>query len=61
MGSSSTTSITTDEPSINRINLMDEGRLGRVFCSKTVFNLSLIILTKTEIKVWEKGLDFAPV
>ena len=40
---------------------MDEGRLSRVFCSKTVFNLSLIILTKTEIKVWEKGLDFAPV
>ena len=54
-------SITTDEPSTSRATLTDEGRLGGFFCSKTVFNLSHKILTETEIKVLEKGLDFAPV
>ena len=60
-GSSTTTSVTTDEPFINRATLTDEGRLIGVFCSKTVFNLSYKILTETEIKILEKGLDFAPV
>ena len=41
--------------------MTDEGRLSGVFCSKTVFNLSHKILTEIEIKVFEKGLDFAPV
>ena len=36
-------------------------RLSRVFCSKTVFNLRHKIITETETKVLEKGLDFAPV
>ena len=31
------------------------------FGSKTVFNLSKKILTEAEIKVLEKGLDFAPI
>ena len=48
-------SITTDEPS------MDEGRIIEVFYSKTVFNLSHKLLTKTEIKVLEIGIDFVPV
>ena len=60
-GSSTSTSITTDEPSINRTTLTDERRISEVFCSKTVFNLSHKILTETEIRVLEKGLDFAPV
>ena len=54
-------SITTDEPSTSRATLSDEGRLSGVFCSKTAFNLSHKILTEVEIKVLEKGLDFAPV
>ena len=54
-------SITTDEPSTSRATLTDEGRLSGVFCSKSVFNLSHKILTEIEIKVLEKGLDFAPV
>ena len=54
-------SITTDESSTSRATLTDEGRLSGVFCSKTVFNLSHKILTEIEIKVLEKGLDFAPV
>ena len=31
------------------------------FCSDTVFNLSNRVLTDIEIKVLEKGLDFAPL
>ena len=54
-------SITTDEPSTSRATLTDEGQLSGVFCSKTVFNLSHKILTEIEIKVLEKGLDFALV
>ena len=53
-------SITTDEPSINRATLTDEQRVS-LFCSRTVFNLSHKILTEIELKLLEKGLDFAPV
>ena len=60
-GSSTNTSITIDEPSINTATLKNEGRISGVFCSKTVFNLNHKILTETEIKVLEKELDFAPV
>ena len=35
--------------------------IAEYFCSKTVFNLSKKALTKTEIKVLDKGLDFAPI
>ena len=59
--SSTTTSITTDEPSITRATLTDDGRISRVFSSITVFNLGHKVLTETEIKVSEKGLDFATV
>ena len=52
---STTTSITTDQPPINRANLTDAGRIIGVFCSKTVLNLSHKILTETEIKVLEKS------
>ena len=36
-------------------------RLSGYFCSETIFNLSKRVLTETEIKVLEKGLDFAPI
>ena len=35
-----------------------EGRISGYFCSDTVFNLSHRVLTETEIKVLEKGLDY---
>ena len=35
-------------------------RLSGCFCSETIFNLSNRVLTDTEIRVLEKGLDFAP-
>ena len=38
-----------------------EGRISGYFCSDTVFNLSHRVLTETEIKVLEKGLDYAPI
>ena len=38
-----------------------ESRLTGYFCSETVFNLSHRVLTDAEIKVLEKGLDFAPI
>ena len=40
---------------------MEECRLSGSFVSDTVFNLSRNVLTGTEIKVLEKGLDFAPI
>ena len=36
-------------------------RITGYFCSDTVFNLSDKVLTDLEIKVLEKGLDFAPI
>ena len=32
-----------------------------IFCSKTVFNQSKKILSEAQIKVLDKGLDFAPI
>ena len=37
----------------------DDSRMKGYFCSDTVFNLSNKVLTEDEIKVLEKGLDFA--
>ena len=36
-------------------------RISGCFCSDTVFNLSKKVLTDIEIKVLEKGLDYAPI
>ena len=36
-------------------------RISGYFCSGTVFNLSEKVLTDIEIKVLEKGLDYAPM
>ena len=38
-----------------------ENTLCGYFCSETIFNLSHGMLTDTETKVLEKGLDFAPI
>ena len=42
-------------------NSTETSRLKGCFCSEIVFNLSKKVFTKTEIKVLEKGLDYAPV
>ena len=39
----------------------DDSRMKGYFCSDTAFNLSNKVLTEDEIKVLEKGLDFAPI
>ena len=44
-----------------RYGVTSEGRLEGYFCSDTVFNLSRKVLTDTEIRILEKGLDFAPI
>ena len=44
-----------------RYGVTREGRLQGCFCSDTVFNLSRKVLTDTEIRILEKGLDFAPI
>ena len=36
-------------------------RLEGHFCSDTVFNLSNRVLSENEIKILEKGVDFAPI
>ena len=39
--------------------MADDNRLTCYFCSDTIFNLSNRFLSDSEIKVLEKGLDFA--
>ena len=38
-----------------------EGRLEGDFCSDTAFNVSQKVLTDIEIRILEKGLDFAAI
>lgn len=45
----------------NKVSITSEGRLTGFFSSETVFELSKNILTDTEIKIFEKGLHFAPI
>ena len=45
----------------HKAGVTNEGRLVGYFWSNTVFNLSSKVLTDIEIKVLEKGLDFAPI
>ena len=42
-------------------NINVSSRIQGYFCSNTVFNLSKKVLSKPEIKVLEKGLDFVPI
>ena len=43
------------------VNVTSLGRLMEHFCSDTIFNLSHRVLSDTEIKILERGLDFAPI
>ena len=42
-------------------NSTETSRLKGYFCSESVFNLSKKVLTEAEIKVLEKGLEYAPI
>ena len=42
-------------------NINSQSRLTGHFCLNTVFNLIQKVLSDTEIKVLEKGLDYAPI
>ena len=44
-----------------RVECTEQCRLAGNFVSDTVFNLSNKVLSDTEIRVLEKGLDFAPI
>ena len=58
------TSISEDLENIDNkreANATEETRLSGYFCSDTIFNLSRKVLTDSEIKVLEKGLDYAPI
>ena len=50
-----------DKPLHCNPNCSEESRIKGYFCSDTVFNLSRRVLSEDEIKVLEKGLDFAPI
>ena len=43
------------------VSAISKTRLSGYFCSDTIFNLSRRVLTETEIKILEKGLDYAPI
>ena len=42
----------------NNVKVTGEGRISGYFCSNTIFHLSHRVLSETEIKVLEKGLDY---
>ena len=46
---------------IFRLKIGQYTRISGYFCSDIVFNLSRRMLSEDEIKVLEKGLDFAPI
>ena len=45
----------------NNPNCSDDTRVSGYFCSDTVFNLSQRVLSEDELKVFQKGLYFAPI
>ena len=44
-----------------RYGVRSKGHLEGYFCSDTVFNLSQKVLTDTDIRILQKGLDFVPI
>ena len=42
-------------------NATEKNRLSGYFCTDTIFNLSRNVLRDSEIKVLQKGLDYAPI
>ena len=55
------TSMEISSEELSQQNNTYENRLTGYFCSDTVFNLSKMVLSDAEIKVLEKGLDYAPI
>ena len=58
------TSISEDLENIDNnreANATEKTRLSGYFCSDTIFNLSRNVLTDSEIKVLEKGFEYAPI
>ena len=43
------------------VKVTTEGLISGYFCSDTVFNLSHRVITETEIKALDKGLDYVPI
>ena len=46
---------------VQSTSITGSDRISGYFCSDTVFNLSKKILSDMEIKILEKGLDYAPI
>ena len=44
-----------------KIHITSESKLTGKFSSETILNLNHRVLTDAEIKILEKGLDFAPI
>ena len=42
-------------------SITNSDRISGYFCPETVFNLSKKVLSDMEIKILEKGLDYAPI
>ena len=45
----------------DKADVKNKWRLVGCFCSNTVFNLIRKVLTDIELKILEKGFDFAPI
>ena len=46
---------------VQSASLTDSHRMSACFCSYTVFNLTKKVLSDMEIKIIEKGFDYAPI
>ena len=46
---------------VQSTSITGSDRISGYFCSDTVFNLSKKVLSDMEIKILEKGLDYAPI
>ena len=54
-------SILEELEQVQSTSITDSDRISGYFCSDTVFNLSKKVLSDMEIKILEKGLDYAPI
>ena len=54
-------SILEELEQVQSTSINKNDRISGYFCSDTVFNLSKKVLSDMEIKIREKGLDYAPI
>ena len=54
-------SILEELEQVQSTSITNSDRISGYFCSDTVFNLSKKVLSDMEIKILEKGLDYAPI